>query len=326
MKTIKRGLFSVPKRRAFSSKGQSEFVWIFSLIIGAMILFLAIYTASRVMRTGTYASTAEATRTLDTILNSFASMGSIASLTLSKDISMPYNYDIKIECSKGFEKMSMRLAEKGKPRDWTQPYSINNKYIFSNTTMHGKLFSAFSKPFKMPWRIDDMIYFISSDYCFIDAPESIESEMNLLNLSHVISVESSSQCGDAIRVCFEDHAPCSSKDVKVNYNDYSVEKNGVFSSFIEDASLYAAVFSDKQSYDCNMKRLMERAVVQADILIESANRLSMCSGSNIQASLGTLRGYAATMASGGTVYSSQIVNAMNFVKSSDNYICPIINK
>lgn len=305
-------------------KGQTEFSWIFSLIIGAVILFLAIYTSSRLLRTGTYASTAEVTRTLDNILNSFASMGSIASLTLSKEISMPYYYDIKFDCSGDYETMSMRLSEKGKPSDWTPPYAINNKYVFANKSMKGKTFSAFSKPFRMPWRIDDMIYFISDNYCFIDSPDSISSELNLLNLSHVRALQPGETCGNAIKVCFDDYSQCSSaNDVKVDYNGYVVSKNNIGFSFIEDASLYAAIFTDKQTYDCNMKRLMNRAVVQADILINAKNNIGGCS--NVQG-IETLRGHASDLAAGHSVNSSDIAAAMNQIKGSDNYICPLINK
>ena len=309
------------------TRGQTEFVWIFSLIIGAMILFLAIYASSKVLKTGAYYTEAEIVRSFDIILNPFSAIGSIASLTLSKEINMPYETEMNITCSGDSEKISLRQVEKNNKGEWTTPYTIKNKYIFSEQIIRGKKFSAFSKPFKLPWRVDDMIYLVSKNYCFINPPTKIENELNSINATQIKVAVSSEQCGPGtdVRVCFAPNFnDCSSNDAMVSYYSNYLEKNGRL-FFLDDASMYAAIFSNKQTYDCNMKRLLNRLSIQTSIIIEQANILKSCVYDSLRSSLDAFKTDIDPIASIDNTAINLITDS-NKIKNFDNPNCPIINR
>lgn len=302
-------------------KGQSEFAWIFSLIIGAMILFLAIYAATKIFSTGSYLTDVEIQKTFDILLNPFSSIGSTATMTLSKDITMPYGTEMNFSCdaSKDIQKLSMRKFEKGKIGDWTTPYTIKNKYIFADYVM-GKKFSVFSKSFFFPWRVDDMIYIISNNYCFVDAPNNIYLELNGVNASNIKLNDNVNECGNAISVCF----PGNGCNISVSYNLYSMTKFGETIKFADDASMYAAIFSDKQTYDCNMKRLLNRLKSQTSLYSGWARAIEGCQTSMLISNIGALKENIGPAISNPSERISDLVGIAAQIAQSDNYDCRII--
>jgi hypothetical protein len=265
-----------------SKKSQAEFSWIFSLIIGAVILFLAIFAASKIFTTSEYLTETEIMRTFETLLNPFSSLGTIATLSLSKEIRMPYEAEMNISCSFDSQKFSIRKAEKNKFGEWTSAYTIKNKYIFSEEISRGKKFQVFSKAFRLPWRVDDMIYIVSKSYCFIEAPDKISTELKIINSSSIKVIDDpnsneASRCDGAnvLNVCFKHETlPC---NINVDYSHHSVSKpDGITYYFLDDASMYAAIFSSGENYDCNMKRLLSRISLQTEILKTETGILSGC--------------------------------------------------
>src|SRR3989339_493074 len=89
------------------------------------------------------------------------------------------------------------------------------------------------------------------EYCFVNPPEEISDELLALNQGNLLV----NNCSDkSIRVCFGG-GNC---DVFVNYNLNYVTKGSQKFYFEGDALMYAAVFSDKDVYECQLKRLMQR--------------------------------------------------------------------
>ena len=54
-------------------------------------------------------------------------------------------------------------------------------------------------------------------------------------------------------VCFSGNC-----DIFVDYSSGAIEKDGYIVSFEGDALMYAAIFSDEEIYECELKRLMKR--------------------------------------------------------------------
>jgi len=301
-------------------KSQAEFAWLFSLIIGAMILFLAIFFAGKVFQTGTSLTQAETLRTFDVLLNPFSSAGNIVSLTLSKSIEMPYQTELNFSCSDTGEKLSLRTIEK-KNGEWTS-YTIKNKYLFANSSIQGKKFWTFSKPFELPWRIDDMIYIIpeTERYCFVDLsiPSDIKTELGMINSTVINMVGSIAQCEDAKTVCFIT-GDC---DIQIHYSNYYLTKKGVPGQFYfgDDASMYAAIFSSKQIYDCNIKRLLSRLPEQAGIYYNLANKLNSegCGNNGVLSQLASFKDKT------WTYISNDLITSSNRIKEADSYSCLII--
>ena len=127
-------------------------------------------------------------------------------------------------------------------------------------------------------------------YCFIGAPNDVEEEIIDLNQSNLL-VEGCA--GNSIEVCFE-----GSCDIEVDYRNGIVEKDGksVYfekSSEESNALMYAAIFSDRETYECQVKRLMMRMAELSMLYKEKEIRSSKegC-GENLGAELGGLRSSA----------------------------------
>ena len=259
-------------------KGQFEFNWLFALILGAVILFLAIFFAGKLIGTSQLQSGAEIVREFDILLNPFSSVGAVGTITLAKEVSMPSEILINISCSsEGLGKNGISVAQKSgsKYTELTKEYAIYNKYIFGEN-LQGKEFYIFGMPFEMPFRIDDLIYVVSDNYCFVDAPEKIRDDISILNTSRIVSKDSTVQCpAESKRVCFSDMSGCS---MSVYCDDIGCEQGTAVKAgkvyFYKKSLMYAAVFSDVSLYRCNLKRLLARADSISDIYQQKSYRLA----------------------------------------------------
>ena len=243
-----------------------QFAWIFALIIGAAILFLAVFFSGKLLQTGTYQTEAELSKSLDVLLNPFASV-SQAEVTLSKPVSLPEVTQVNFSCSSSQDSETMSiLLKKGET-----PFQnvIKNKYIFSED-FNTKDLWIFGKPFNAAWKVDDLIFVVSRNYCFINPDDKIGKELGELNASLIQVVSDSGKCKtDSMKVCFS--GIC---DIYVNSEaNYVRTKSGNILNFIDEATMYAAVFGSRM-YDCNIERLMRRLSLQADIFIAKADLLA----------------------------------------------------
>ncbi len=238
-------------------KGALEisFGWLFALVAGALILFFAIYFSAKLIGTEKETISAETGKEIGILLNPLETSFESAQTT---SISIPSETRIHNSCEEtgNFGRQVIQLDQKNFNK-WTKTnidVFFNNKYIFSEEEIQGKKFYIFSKPLEFPFKVADLIYMSSASigYCFIGAPDEISEEISDLNQSNLIA----KKCGgDEIKVCF-DGGNC---DINVDYNSGIVEKNGEKMYFDDnEALMYAAIFSDKSVYECQLKRLMMR--------------------------------------------------------------------
>lgn len=268
-------------------RGVIEFNWIFAVIVGAAILFLAIFFVGRLTGTTQYLSETELAKNFDILLNPFASIGGIGQVSLAKTIDMPQAIQINQTCNAKENRITMFLRSESsigkKWGEWSAPNQIYNKYIFSGSFMEGKSFDVMSKSFEMPFRIDDTIYILDKDYCFVNAPSSVKEELEWINLTKVQFVDSASACTTAsLKVCFD-----MSCDIKISgqcvdagcadkYDYGTVQKSGKSMDYATSSLMYAAIFSDSAAYNCETSRLISRLKSIAGILKQKASRLSGC--------------------------------------------------
>jgi len=237
-----------------------SFGWLFALIAGAVILFFAIYFSSKLINTEGEVKSAETGKEIGILLNPLETgfeSGQTTSITIPAETRIHNSCDYS---SGNFGKQIIQLDQKsfGKWSKTDVNVFFNNKYIFSNEEVEGKKFYIFSKPFSFPFKIADLFYMTSSNdiYCFTDAPEEIGNEIFDLNQSNLVIGDCSSE---DITICFNGEG-C---DINADYNSGVVEKNGesmYFAGIGEDsrALMYAAIFSNKETYECQLKRLMMR--------------------------------------------------------------------
>lgn len=260
-------------RRGF----QISFAWLFAIIVGAVILFLAIYSATRVINLGQYEISSETQEKLGVLLNPLETgieTGSVTSLQLATETRI-YN-----QCDKegNFGRQVIRISQKnlGEWSRASQGSSFENKYILSENITQGENFHIFLKPFNYPYKVADLIYITSASqqYCFVNSPQNIEDELTNLrlderNIEFADSIEDFEECsGDSVKVCFDVLGSC---DINVNTGSETVEKNGDTMEYSGRTLMYGAIFSNKETYECQLDRLMKRTSELASLYKEKAD-------------------------------------------------------
>jgi len=242
-------------------KGALEisFGWLFAIIAGIAIIFAAIYISSKLIGSSQETISAETGKEISILLNPLETSFESAQTT---SITIPTETRINNICDDfgAFGRQGIRLDQKsfGKWVNTNTMVYINNKYLFSESMIEGKKFYLFSKPFNFPFKIADLIYMTSSTkkYCFVDAPYEVINDISNLNQSNILF----ENCSDkTVNICFN-QAGCA---INVNLDSKTVKKNKTtvyFSGMNEDnyALMYAAIFSDKENYECQVTRLLLR--------------------------------------------------------------------
>lgn len=236
---------------------QMSFGWIFALIVGAFILFLAIFIAVKLTKTEQASSDAQLSKDIGILLNPLE-IGFESAKTTFLDLGAETR--IYNGCNKRsyFGRQTIRTSQKSFG-EWSETYidvSFLNKYLFSENPVQGKKFYLFLKPFEFPFKVADLIYITSADktYCFVDAPENIVQEISDLKQANLVNEININNCPtNSVEVCFRRNC-----DIRVNYNGGIVTKQGETLSFEGDALMYGAIFSDPDVYNCQTSRLMKR--------------------------------------------------------------------
>lgn len=244
-----------------------SFGWLFAIIVGAVILFLAIFGATKIIKTGQQEGQAVGAKELGILLNPLETGFESA---ISTPLSLKVETRIFNSCSTSgnFGKQGIQISELSFNK-WPLPgveSNFENKYIFSNNPTEGKKFYIFSKPFEFPFKVSDLIYLTSENekYCFDNAPEDIEEEISQLNQANLASDCTNKQ--GYTKVCFG----TGNCDINVNYNVGTIKKNGETLYFEEDALMYAVIFSEPEIYKCQVERLMKRTKTLAEIYLDKS--------------------------------------------------------
>lgn len=247
---------------------QISFAWLFSIIVGVFILILAIYGVTKIIKTGEEATSAKTGKEIGVLLNPLETSFEEQVILLT----IPKETRIRNTCGNlgDFGTQSIQLSQKSFKK-WSETdvdTDFSNKYIFSESIVEGKNFFLFSKRFEFPFKVADLIYLTSSkkEYCFLDAPEEIANELLNLNQENLFIED----CPEgSIDVCWD--GDC---DIAVNENLKSVEKRGEIVYYETDALMYAAIFSDREIYECQVNRLMQRVEELAIIYNDKASIIS----------------------------------------------------
>jgi hypothetical protein len=254
-----------------NKKGALEFsfAWIFAIIAGMFILFLAIYGVSKFMDISRSSQGSQTAMSIGILTNPLESSFETGKRVL---ISTAVQTRIHTDCtlSTSFGKQAIGISEKTYNK-WSdeETHVFSSKYIFSENPVEGKKFYLFSKPFELPFKVADLIYLTSSEdkYCFKNPPTNIKEEIEDLTGSNQSENENfftkASDCpSGSINICFNGGTDC---DIKVNTNLKYVEKDEKQMNYEGDALMYAAIFSNKEDYECQLDRLMKRTAQLAQI-------------------------------------------------------------
>jgi hypothetical protein len=279
---------------------EMSFGWLFAIIAGVVIIFAAIYLSSKFIKVGQESVSAKTGKEIGILLDPLETSFESAQTT---SITIPSETRINNQCEETgtFGRQIIQLDQKSF-NNWIKTdvkVGFNNKYLFSKEGVEGKTFYIFSKPFNFPFKIADLFYITSADdsYCFIDAPEEISKELSKLNQSNLFIANCPKS---SATVCFGND----NCDIKVDYSGGFVEKDGERMYFVgvgDDSTslMYAAIFSDKNVYECQVNRLIMRLreISNLYIIKEGIIEKKGCE-SNLKGDLSLLSG-AETDGSGG---------------------------
>ncbi len=293
---------------------QISFAWLFAIIVGGFILFLAIYASTKIINTEQTSLDAGTAKEIGVLLNPLETGFETGK---KNSITLPAETRIYNRCNNNgvFGRQIIKISQKSFDK-WTDTnvnVGFSNKYIFSENFVEGKKFFLFSKPFKFPFKVTDLIYLISSDknYCFVNAPDEIKSELSDLNQENLFTKNCPAK---SVKVCFD------SKDcnVSVNYGGGYVEKGNETMYFYSDALMYAAIFSEKEIYECQLKRVMQRGEQLTSLYKDKAEFISRegCN-SNLDSDLLEL-GNLENSLSGSENLNNYMINLANNLKKEND--------
>ncbi|MEK6859317.1 MAG: hypothetical protein AABX54_00740 [Nanoarchaeota archaeon] len=233
------------------------FNWLFAIIAGGFILFIAVYSASKFIGISEQKYGTESAAKFVSLFDPLE-IGLVAGK--SSEIDFVKNTRVFFDCDADvnapFGRQTISFSEQMFGKKWSEKsnrVSIKNKYVFSENVVEGKRFYLFSFPFSMPFSIGDIVITESGSYCFYDAPNEIVDDIEGLNIKNVIFPNLTTEC-NGIKVCFGGHSKC---DIKVSTSESYVEKNGKKMYYYGNL-IYGAIFSSPENYECNVKRLMSK--------------------------------------------------------------------
>lgn len=264
-----------------------SFSWIFAMIVGAVILFLAIYGATKLLRTGEYQQGTETAKKL-TIL--FDPLGVLTGDAKSGKISLNSPIKLYEDCvaAGDFGRQTFSVAEK---KSFGEEFAekgagitSSNKYIFTRGDINGSEFYFFSKSYEMPFKVADWMIIGSENYCFVGAPTFFEEEINQLGITNVAANQSLAECKRTFPdiekenvFCF--NSGCDNKIIDLSgrgdfSSGYVEEKDGKRRYFF-GSLIFPAAMSDRDNYECNVKRFMMRASKISRLYAEKSKLLSI---------------------------------------------------
>lgn len=324
--------------RPINKRGfEFSFGWLFAILVGAVVIFLAVFAAIKLTHTMRQGQQAMQSKSLGIILGPLETSiqsGIVTEMTVNEETRIYNNCSDKTP----FGSQGIRTSVKsGVGPAWDDPgpmVSFNNRYIFSNYSIQGKKFYVLSKPFALPFKIADILIMwpSSQPYCFKNAPSDVQSEFTQLNLKEKnVYLESEGCPTDAVNVCFASvYISQPDCDVKVNTATGTVSKTGSSVNYVlslnpndKYALMYAAIFSDPLVYNCHTKRLARRAASLAKVYKDKSAILTPtgCGSQNMQTDLSAYENFAKSASSiaNSNIYSQ----ALRLKSTNDQLICTL---
>jgi len=234
-----------------------SFAWMFAIIVGVVIIFLAIFAATRLIDTSQQITGAEVGEEIGILLNPIETdleAGRYFSVTFPSETRL-FN---RCRTTGNFGQQIISASVRSSiGEEFIEPQTDSifyNKYLFSRSVEQGKRLHLFSMPFELPYRVSSLIFVTADNYCFVQPTRDVEDNLLSLQADNLNVSDSVQGCNEGdITVCFGGQ----SCDIQVDINSKSVTKNGQ-TSFYEGNLLYGAIFADPGIYECQVKRLMKK--------------------------------------------------------------------
>ena len=269
---------------------EMSFVWIFAIVIGAMIVILALYMAFQLVKQQTFqVNTVSAKGFVNMMdpLQTTVEQGKI------EPVKMNTFTKVFVECvdDSDYGKSRVGLSQQTAFVKEQKPgafVGIENNYIFAEDEIEGKSFNFITVPFQMPFKTADIIMVYFGSYCFVNPVDSIKSDLRALGISNSSGLEikgSVKQCSEGTKIiCFGQSSGCDANVVcSGNCEQGYVKKDKKDLYFIGglnswgdsvNSMVYGAIFGSPENYECNQKRVMKRLQALSSLYAQKARFVS----------------------------------------------------
>jgi hypothetical protein len=234
------------------------FNWLFAIMAGGFILFLAIFAATKMVSFGSVTANTLNAKNFVNILETWEA--GLAAGVKPPELKFKTDTRLYFTCSADtdapFGKQALSTSDQVfKDRYSEEGYdvTIKSKYIFTENMLEGITFFPFSVGYFMPFKIADLIVFSDRNYCFHDAPDQFKIDLEQLQLNNIQFPNKTTVC-EGVQVCFSSAKAC---DVVVSTAGRYVLKEEQ-RMFYDGNLIYAAIFSSPEIYKCNVRRLVSK--------------------------------------------------------------------
>jgi len=239
------------------------FAWLFSIIIGAAILFLAFFFVTQYGKQVAQPQEQVGLGSgINMLLEPFTAVGSLVE---AKGSILEFTSNVYIEfgCNSVNDYSEIK-AKKATHKTFDLTKNAYDKYIFSNiiTTQEKESLLAFSVPIKEPFYIATPTIITKGNYCFVGLPfqyknilESIDDNINETKYNFNYTSSQGSCPAGYTKVCFS----LSGCDININCLDASCNYGSINDKFWFNELVFAGIFSKSETYNCNLDRILERA-------------------------------------------------------------------
>ncbi len=249
-----------------------SFTWMFVLIVGAAILFLAVFMASRLItREGTTYNT-EVAAELGAALTPIET--SVEDEKYAP-IQFPSETRVINECDAegtfGEQALAVTVRS-GVGKEWAKtgiPYRSSYSFIFSPDAFQAKQAHVIASSVSFPFRVGNAVVLYADSYCFVNPPEDIEDALVQLGAEGMTVVPSRGACAEeSISVCFSTNG-C---DIRVDADSVhrGVVHKGTDSLPYVDGLFYAALVAEPDLYECQLMRIRKRTSEVARLYAEKS--------------------------------------------------------
>lgn len=269
---------------------EASFGWIFSLIIGAAVLVLAIIAVRGFV---TQEREVQQTFSAQEVANWLATTksGQEAS-SVPRNLTFHAVTRLSVSCFSGGEALGaqeLRVRTRsgiGEPwQDSGAPARFTQSYVFMQEQAEGKQFHVLVKPIHLPYAIGDAVIVLSEKYCFVSPSGEVEDDLALLQSSSgqgtIASVASIEQCArNSTSVCFvgQEGGVSTRCQIVVDVRTKSITTREKQRVNYEDRLALAAIVSSPELYRCQVERMMRRSAELAQLYRKKSELVAVQTG------------------------------------------------
>ncbi|MEM4330777.1 MAG: hypothetical protein QW273_02090 [Candidatus Pacearchaeota archaeon] len=258
-------------------KGDLQFSWIFAILVGSAILFFIIYAAFKFGGVITFFSDTSLAKEITVFLEPMQ-----AGITEGKKSSFISKREVLFEnyCvdeGLGYQMISVAMVRRIEENpSFGEQIKVTNKYVYT-TKNPSKEFFIFSVPITFAFKISDVIIIGEGEYCVVNPNEETKTLLEIIGKNIKFGEENCTE--DSIRICFDSfigcdiiiRGKCFEENCESLYEIGNVEKNGE-SILYAGNLLYPALFSDKEIYECNLKRIFYKGYLLSKVYLEKMKK------------------------------------------------------